>query len=172
MSVKTWDMLSFEYGTVALVFRDDRLCRICFACSPEDAALAVGRLCPDARRSSGGLAKQVFGQLQEYFRGERKTFDVRLDDTALSDFARNVHKALLQVPYGSVVAYRDLARLAGSPGAARAVGRVMSANPFPLIVPCHRVVNADGQPGQYSGGFGKATKVRLIDLERGHTSQS
>ena len=172
MSEKTWEMLSFESGTVALVVRDDRLCRVCFACSPEDAALAVGRHCPDARRSSSRLVKEVFGQLQEYFRGERKTFDVRVDDAALSDFARNVHKALSQVPYGSVVAYRDLARLAGSPGAARAVGRVMSANPFPLIVPCHRVVNADGQPGQYSGGFGRQTKAWLINLERGLAPQS
>ena len=172
MAVKTWDMLSFEYGTVAIVVRDDRLCRICFARSPEDAALAVGRYCPDAHRSPSRFGKQVFDQLQEYFRGERKTFSVKLDDTALSGFARKVHKALLQVPYGSVVAYRDLARLAGSPGAARAVGRVMSANPFPLVVPCHRVVNADGQPGQYSGGYGKVTKLRLIDLERGHSSHS
>jgi methylated-DNA-[protein]-cysteine S-methyltransferase len=172
MSVKTWDMLSFEYGTVALVVEDDRLCRVCFTCSPQDAVQAVEKFCPDARRSSSRLAKEVFDQLQEYFRGERKTLDVRLDDTALSDFARNVHKALQQVPYGSVVAYRDLARLAGSPGAARAVGRVMSANPFPLIVPCHRVVNADGQPGHYSGGFGKTTKVRLIDFEHRVTSQS
>mgnify|MGYP000149167208 CR=1 FL=1 len=112
MSEKTWEMLSFESGTVALVVRDDRLCRVCFACSPEDATLAVGRYCPDARRSSSRLVKEVFGQLQEYFRGERETFDVRLDDAALSDFARNVHKALSQVPYGSVIAYRDLARLA------------------------------------------------------------
>jgi len=66
-----------------------------------------------------------------------------------------------------VISYRDLARSAGSACAARAVGRVMSTNPFPLIVPCHRVVNADGRLGQYSGGAGKETKARLIAFERG-----
>ena len=172
MSMKNWDMSSFACGTVALVVGDDRLCRICFAGSSEEAASAVGRHCPAARRSSSQIAKEVFVQLREYFHGQRKTFDVRLDESDLSDFARHVHNALLQVPYGSLVAYGDLARLAGSPGAARAVGRVMSANPFPLIVPCHRVVNADGGLGQYSGGLGKTTKAWLIDLERQFSSQS
>ena len=172
MSVRSWDMLSFDSGTFALVVEDDRLCRICFTGSAEAAAMAVDRHFPDARRSASRYANEIFCQLQEYFCGERKTFDVRLDNNALTDFARHVHKALLQVPYGSMVAYRDLARLAGFPGAARAVGRVMSANPFPLIVPCHRVVAADGQPGQYSGGFGKISKVWLLELERRITSQS
>jgi methylated-DNA-[protein]-cysteine S-methyltransferase len=166
MSVKQWDMLCFGYGTVAVVARDDHLCRICFTRSPEEATLAVGRYCPDAHRASSQPVKEVFAQLQEYLRGQRKTFAVRLDDTELTGFAREVHKALLDVPYGAVVSYRDLARLAGSPGAARAIGRIMSANPFPLIVPCHRVIKADGNPGQYSGGFGRETKVKLIDLER------
>ena len=165
MPMRTWDMLSFAYGTVALVARGDQLCRICFTASPEAARLAVRNDCPDARRASSRAPDEVFAQLREYFQGARRNFDVKLDDSGLSDFARNVHKALLEIPYGSVVSYGELARLAGSPGAARAVGRVMSANPFPLLVPCHRVVNADGRPGQYSGGFGKQTKARLIDLE-------
>jgi methylated-DNA-[protein]-cysteine S-methyltransferase len=126
---------------------------------------AVRKYYPGARRVANRLCDGVFAQLHEYFRGERKHFDISLDDTGLSAFARSVHRALLEVPYGEVVSYRGLAELAGSPGAARAVGRVMSTNPFPLIVPCHRVVNADGRPGRYSGGFGSATKLRLLDLE-------
>jgi len=167
MPEKVWDMFSFEYGTVALVACDEQLNRICFTHSPEEALLEVSKYCPQAQRGSSPLIIDVFSQLREYFRGERKTFDVMLDDSALSVFARKVHTALLDVPYGSLISYRDLARLAGSSGAARAVGRVMSRNPFPLIVPCHRVVNADGRPGQYSGGAGKQTKAELIALERG-----
>jgi methylated-DNA-[protein]-cysteine S-methyltransferase len=167
MSAKQWDMLSFDYGTIALVASGELLSRICFTSSPDDALLEVCTHCPDAGRGSQPLFDEVFSQLQEYFRGDRKTFDVRLDDTGLSEFARKVHNALREVPYGSVISYRDLARSAGSAGAARAVGRVMSTNPFPLIVPCHRVVNADGRLGQYSGGAGKETKARLIAFERG-----
>ena len=167
MSVKQWDMLSFEYGTVALVASGELLSRICFTASPDEALSQVCMHCPDAGRGSQPLFDEVFSQLQEYFRGDRKTFDVRLDETGLSEFACKVHNALRDVPYGSVISYRDLARLAGSAGAARAVGRVMSTNPFPLIVPCHRVVNADGRLGQYSGGAGKETKARLIALEQG-----
>jgi methylated-DNA-[protein]-cysteine S-methyltransferase len=160
-------MLSFEYGTIALVASGELLGRICFTSSPDEALSEVCMYCPDAGRGSQPLFDEVFSQLQEYFRGDRKTFDVRLDDTGLSEFAREVHNALRDVPYGSVISYRDLARSAGSVGAARAVGRVMSTNPFPLIVPCHRVVNADGRLGQYSGGTGKETKARLIAFERG-----
>lgn len=167
MSQQTWDMMSFAHGTVALVAKSNALCRICFADSPEAARQAVHKYCPDACRGSSRFLDEVFDQLREYFQGARKRFHVRLDDAGLSDFSRIVHQALLKIPYGSVVSYGELARLAGRPGAARAVGRVMSANPFPLVVPCHRVVNADGCPGQYSGGFGKQTKVRLIELERG-----
>ena len=167
MSVKQWDMLSFEFGTVALVASRGLLSRICFTSSPDEAFSAVCMHCPDAKRGSQPLFDEVFNQLKEYFRGDRKTFDVRLDDAGLSEFARKVHNALRDVPYGSVISYRDLARSAGSAGAARAVGRVMSTNPYPLIVPCHRVVNADGRLGQYSGGAGKETKARLIALEQG-----
>jgi methylated-DNA-[protein]-cysteine S-methyltransferase len=167
MSVKQWDMLSFEYGTVALVASGGFLNRICFTSSPDEALSEVCMHYPDAGRGSQPLFDEVFRQLKEYFRGDRITFDVRLDDAGLSEFARKVHNALRDVPYGSVISYRDLARLAGSAGAARAVGRVMSTNPFPLIVPCHRVVNADGRVGQYSGGAGKQTKARLIALEQG-----
>ena len=166
MPVQSWNMLSFAYGTVALVARGDLLCRICFTDSPEAARLAVSKYCPDARRGSSRFLDEVFDQLNEYFQGTRKRFSVKLDDTGLSDFSRNVQQALLEIPYGSVISYGELASLAGSTGAARAVGRVMSANPFPLVVPCHRVINADDRPGQYSGGFGKETKTRLIELER------
>ena len=167
MSDKQWEMLSFEYGTIALVASGELLSRICFTASPDEALLEVCTHCPDAGRGSQPLLDEVFSQLKEYFRGDRKTFDVRLDDAGLSGFARKVHNALRDVPYGSVISYRDLARSAGSAGAARAVGRVMSTNPFPLIVPCHRVINADGHLGQYSGGAGKETKARLIAFERG-----
>ncbi len=88
-----------------------------------------------------------------------------LANDSLTPFARKVQRELLKVPYGSVISYGELAAKAGSPRAARAVGGVMSSNPFPLIVPCHRVVNADGRIGHYSAAHGSKTKAWLLELE-------
>lgn len=167
MAHEQWDMLSFEHGTVALVARDDCLSRICFESSPDIVPALIKRFYPQAKRSSQPLIQEGLKQLTEYFLGERRIFTMQLGNDSLSAFACKVQQALLKVPYGSLVTYGELAAMAGSPGAARAVGRVMSSNPYPLIVPCHRVVNADGSIGQYSAAHGSRTKAWLIDFERG-----
>lgn len=110
-------------------------------------------------------------ELAEYFRGDRHHFDVPINYNGLSDFSRRVLHSLAEVPYGTVLSYGELASKAGSPRAARAVGTVMAANPFPLIIPCHRVINADGSPGNYSAAHGPASKIRLIDFERAHAER-
>lgn len=166
MAIEQWDMLTLEQGTLAVVVRQERLCRVCFECSPESAQATIEKLHPAAERSARPFIKQALEQLAEYFLGRRRSFDVQLDRHALSEFACKVQQALVEVPYGAVVTYGELAARVGSPRAARAVGRVMSSNPFPLIVPCHRVVNADGSLGQYSAADGPATKAWLIDFER------
>ena len=166
MTTEQWDMQSFAYGSVGLVTREDRLCRVCFKSSPDEVERVIALQHPHAGRSANDTIRAVFRQLSEYFAGSRQRFDVMRDEGALSGFARKVHRALLEVPCGTVISYQALAARAGSPKAARAVGRVMSSNPFPLIVPCHRVVNADGGLGAYSGGAGAETKALLIDLER------
>lgn len=172
MANEQWNMLSFEHGTLAavalaVVTRGDSLSRIVFECSPEAASTLVKQFHPEAKQSSQPLIEECLKQLTEYFLGKRCTFDIQPGTDSLSVFARKVHQALLKVPYGSVVSYGELAARAGSPKAARAVGRVMSSNPFPLLVPCHRVVNADGSIGRYSAAHGTRTKVWLIDFERG-----
>lgn len=80
-------------------------------------------------------------------------------------FHRKVYQALCKVPPGKVVTYAELAKRAGSPGAARAVGTAMAKNPFPIIIPCHRVVAGNGKLGGYSGRGGVATKRKLLQLE-------
>ena len=84
----------------------------------------------------------------------------------LTPFARDVLAALQQVPAGATVSYGELAARAGHPGAARAVGRVMAGNPLPLVVPCHRVVGANGALTGYSGAAGVATKKWLLEFEK------
>ena len=101
-------------------------------------------------------------QLEEYFAGERKTFDVPLDLWG-TPFQQEVWKALLQIPYGETRSYQDIAQSVGNPKAVRAVGGANGRNPVPVIVPCHRVIRSDGNLGGYGGGLD--IKRDLLDLE-------
>jgi methylated-DNA-[protein]-cysteine S-methyltransferase len=102
-------------------------------------------------------------QLLDYFRGRRTDFDVRTEPDSPSSFDRAVWAELRSVPAGTVVTYAELARRAGHPGAARAVGGAMARNPIPIVVPCHRVV---GEGGAITGyGLGLWRKRWLLDHE-------
>lgn len=106
----------------------------------------------------------VLAQLGEYFAGARRTFDVPLDLRG-SEFQRAVWAALLEIPYGETASYGEIARRVGRPGKARAVGRANGSNPIAVIVPCHRVIGADGTLTGYGGGLER--KRLLLDLESG-----
>ncbi len=103
-------------------------------------------------------------QLREYFEGRRQRFELALDWRLSHGFYRRVLDALMTVDYGTTVSYGELARIAGSSRAARAVGTAMSTNPIPLVVPCHRVVRSDGSVGEYGGR--PEIKTWLIEHER------
>lgn len=106
-------------------------------------------------------------ELEAYFRGDRagwKPEEVPVDSLAAGLFERAVLAALLAVPPATTVSYGELARSAGFPRAARAVGNVMASNPVPVVVPCHRVIRSDGSLGRY--GDDPAWKERLLDHER------
>lgn len=83
----------------------------------------------------------------------------------MTPFAKRVYKAVSGIPLGEVRTYKWVARKAGSPGAARAVGRIMKNNPYPLAIPCHRVVRSDGDIGDYAFG-GRKQKKAILDLEQ------
>jgi len=102
-------------------------------------------------------------ELDEYFRGQRREFTLDLDLRG-SDFQLRVWRALLDIPYGETRSYSDLSRAIGRDGAFRAVGSANGANPIAIIVPCHRVIAADGTLGGYSGGLD--LKRRLLALEK------
>ncbi|HEY9304829.1 MAG TPA: methylated-DNA--[protein]-cysteine S-methyltransferase [Mycobacterium sp.] len=107
----------------------------------------------------------VAHQLDEYFSGRRRSFDVPLDWRLSKGFRRVVLSHLaVDVGYGTTASYAALARLSGSPKAVRAVGSTCATNPIPVVVPCHRVVRSDGALGGYRGG--PAAKQALLDLER------
>ncbi|MCS7041297.1 MAG: methylated-DNA--[protein]-cysteine S-methyltransferase [Bryobacteraceae bacterium] len=114
------------------------------------------------RRDHEPVLRRARHELDEYARGRRREFQVpfRLDGT---QFQQDVWKALLGIPWGERRTYGEIARALGRPGAARAVGAAAGRNPLPVIVPCHRLVAADGTLGGFSGGL--EVKRRLLALE-------
>jgi methylated-DNA-[protein]-cysteine S-methyltransferase len=104
-------------------------------------------------------------QLGEYFAGERTDFDLPLATAAGNSFERRVWQALEEIPYGETVSYGEIARRIGMPDAARAVGLANGRNPISIVVPCHRVIGANGSLTGYGGGIER--KRFLLDLEAG-----
>lgn len=102
-------------------------------------------------------------QLDEYFAGERRAFDVPIDWRVLRGFRAQVLRATARIPFGAVSTYREIATRAGSPNAYRAAGNALGSNPVPIVVPCHRVLHAGGGLGGYTGGLDR--KRFLLDLE-------
>ena len=111
---------------------------------------------------AGATLERTRRQLEQYFAGRRRTFDVPLDLRG-TDFQIAAWKAMTKIPYGTTISYGDQARSIGKPTAFRAVGSANGRNPIPIIVPCHRVLASDGTLGGYS--LGLAMKRRLLSLE-------
>jgi methylated-DNA-[protein]-cysteine S-methyltransferase len=117
-------------------------------------------------RAPGTLWRGRIGQqLREYLAGRRTRFDLPLDLRTLPEFQRRVLLAALEIPHGQVTTYGELARRIGRPKAARAVGQALGHNPVPLVIPCHRVLGADGSLHGYGAGKGLQTKAWLLALE-------
>lgn len=101
-------------------------------------------------------------QLEEYFAGVRQNFDLPLDPGG-TDFQRRVWRTLLDIPYGKAISYKELAQRVDRPKGFQAVGQANGKNPLPILIPCHRVIAADGSLGGYSAGLDR--KGFLLDLE-------
>ena len=126
----------------------------------------------DAVRHPGGLTEKpsrllefARAQLQEYFAAQRREFDLPLDPRG-TEFQRRVWQRLLKIPYGETTSYGALASELGDIKASRAVGLANGSNPLPIVIPCHRVIGADGSLTGFGGGL--AIKQQLLELERMH----
>lgn len=108
----------------------------------------------------------VVTQLEEYFAGKRQTFDLPLRPEGTA-FQRSVWDALRNIPFGTTISYKQLAERIGNPAAVRAVGRANGSNPIPIIIPCHRVIGADGSLTGFGGGL--PLKQYLLHLEGART---
>ena len=110
--------------------------------------------------------QQAIDSIVALFRGERRDLrDIVLDFEGLAPFNRRVYELARTIPPGATLTYGEVAMRLGSPGMARAVGQALGQNPWPIVVPCHRVLAADGGMGGYSAPGGVATKRRMLEIE-------
>jgi methylated-DNA-[protein]-cysteine S-methyltransferase len=158
-----YDLVDSPLGELLVAVSEAGVCRIGFDPEPEREVerlaktfgvrvLRVARPVEPARR-----------ELDEYFDGKRRRFEVATDLRLVTDFNRRVLTELRGVPYGEVTTYGELAARAERPRAARAVGMVMNRNPVPIVLPCHRVIGANGKLVGYGGGLER--KELLLRLE-------
>jgi methylated-DNA-[protein]-cysteine S-methyltransferase len=156
--MNAWSEIDTVFGpALAAVDADGRLVRLHFLHEGERAKA-------DAVRDDAAVA-HVARELAEYGAGERRAFGLTLAPKG-SPFQHKVWKALLDIPYGRTESYGHLAERIGHPGKARAVGAANGANPIALIIPCHRVIGADGSLTGYGGGL--PLKARMLEFERAH----
>lgn len=112
------------------------------------------------------MSGDIVDQLADYFAGTLREFTVPVDLAAASEFTRRVLEATARIPYGETRTYGEIAMAIGSPGATQAVGNALGANPIPIVIPCHRVIRADGSMGWFTGG--PHIKRKLLDIEGVH----
>lgn len=131
---------------------------------PEAAAEDLRESFPlwGVQEAPGRLAETT-DQIGEYFAGDRRSFELDVDLTGQTEFRERVLREVREVPFGDTVSYGELARRIDRPNASRAVGSALGGNPVPIVVPCHRVIRSDGDPGGYTAGTGY--KKQLLELE-------
>ena len=155
-----YDLVDTPVGELLIAATDRGLARIQF--DPEGREEeALARVF--GNRVLRSPIDEVRRELDEYFEGTRREFDLPLDVALLADFNRRVLRELARVPYGEIVTYGELAARSARPRAARAVGMVMNRNPLPIVLPCHRVIGANGKLTGYAGGLER--KEALLRLE-------
>jgi methylated-DNA-[protein]-cysteine S-methyltransferase len=158
-----FDVVDTPIGPLLVAATGRGLARIYFDAEPE---LHLDRLAqtfgPRILRSAP-VVDSARRQLDEYFEGRRDAFELDVDLRGTAPFARHVLEQLALVPYGQTTTYGTLAGRVGAPRAARAVGTVMNRNPIPIVLPCHRVVGANGSLTGYGGGLD--VKEKLLRLE-------
>jgi len=148
-----FDVMTSPIGDLTLYTHEDgALTAIDFGSRPVQA---------NARRDVGACAA-ARRQLEEYFAGKRRTFTLALRPLG-SPFQQQVWKALLEIPFGTTTSYGEIARRLGPGTSARAVGSANGANPIPIVIPCHRVIGANGSLTGYGGGISR--KAKLLELE-------
>lgn len=166
MSTATSTVYDGPFAPILLTFVDDALVHLDVAHDGIEIARAeIAQRLGVVPDPDPAPARDALEQLDEYFDGRRRVFEIPLDWRLVGGFTRAALEATRRIPYGEVSSYGEVAIMAGSPGAARAVGTACANTPFSIVVPVHRVVRADGSIGEYGGH--PEVKHFLLDLENG-----
>jgi methylated-DNA-[protein]-cysteine S-methyltransferase len=168
LEVQTWmSVFPSSLGWFAVLGEKNRIVQLAFGYPSATAAKRALNLDLAGRASQLSRKPALAARLQAYAKGKKDDFrDVQIDLGGISDFKRRVLMQCRKIPIGQTVSYSELAKRAGSPNAARAVGTCMAKNILPIVIPCHRVVKADGKIGSYSACGGKLMKKRLLRMEK------
>jgi methylated-DNA-[protein]-cysteine S-methyltransferase len=158
-----YDLVDTPVGRLLVAVTTRGLCEISYDPDPERDAEVLARAFGVRVLRSPRPTDDARQQLDEYFAGKRRAFDLPVDLRLSRDFGRAVLQELTRVPYGELTTYGALAARAGRPRAARAVGTIMNRNPVPIVLPCHRVVGSTGALVGYGGGLER--KRALLELE-------
>jgi methylated-DNA-[protein]-cysteine S-methyltransferase len=158
-----YDILDTPIGPLLVAVTERGLCRVSFDPEPEREADSLARSYGLRVLRAPRPVDAARRELDEYFTGRRQRFDLTTDLRIEAPFRVAVLEELARVPYGATTTYGELARRAGRPRAARAVGVVMNRNPIPIVLPCHRVVGVNGALVGYGGGLDR--KEALLRLE-------
>jgi methylated-DNA-[protein]-cysteine S-methyltransferase len=161
----SFDVADTPIGPLLLAVTERGLCRISFDPEPDRETETLARTFGVRVLRAPRKLDPVRRELDEYFEGRRRDFDLPLDLRGREGFSRDILERLAKVPYGEVTTYKSLAVATGNPRAARAVGTIMNRNPIPIVLPCHRVVGSNGSLVGYGGGLER--KRLLLDLEAG-----
>ena len=159
----SYDVADSPLGPLFLAATERGLCRVVYDAEPEAEEERLARGFGARVLRSPHALDEARRELDDYFEGRRQTFDLPVDLAPVGVFHREVLRRLARVPYGSVTTYGRLAAESGRPRAARAVGTAMNRNPVPIVLPCHRVVGANGSLVGYGGGLER--KIALLRLE-------
>jgi methylated-DNA-[protein]-cysteine S-methyltransferase len=152
-----------KLGECFVAARAGKVFRIDFGVTEKEFLRKLAQRYGIESSEAAGALDPVVRQLSEYFSGKRRKFEFGVSLLEGTDFEKTVWKQLARIPFGETRSYGELARAAGVPGAARAVGRAMGKNPLPIVLPCHRVIRSDGSLGGF--GMGIDAKQDLLKLE-------
>jgi methylated-DNA-[protein]-cysteine S-methyltransferase len=158
-----YDVVDSPVGDLLVAVSDRGLASISYDTRPEVQLERLARIAGPRVLRAPRSVDETRRELDEYFAGHRRAFDLSLDLRALPSFTTSVLRELARVPYGETTTYGALASRVGHPRAARAVGTVMNRNRIPIVLPCHRVVGASGDLVGYAGGLER--KTTLLELE-------
>lgn len=173
MANQHFHLFETAIGTCALAWEGERLIGAQLPEGDEGGARRrLARRFPEAEETEAeGFVAEAVAGIRALFEGEKRDLShLPLATETVTEFNRKVYEVALSIPPGETLTYGEVAQRIGEPGAARAVGVALGQNPWPIIVPCHRVLAAGGKTGGFSADGGVETKLRILTIEKARTS--